>query len=191
MTNGALNKLYVSFKTWVLVAVALFGIGIVLGLTVPMGADLMADDLAVLRELSTIFGPFKITTAIFIFFKNVSALLISFLFSPILVLTPILALVVNGWLIALVSTTVVEQESLGLLLAGLLPHGVFELPALIIGEAAALSFGVMVVMSLFSAEKRKELVPNLKRNVRYLLRAFALLLPAAIIETYVTPIFLS
>jgi stage II sporulation protein M len=156
-----------------------------------MGADLMANDLAVLRELATIFGPFKITTAIFIFFKNVSALLISFLFSPILVLTPILALVVNGWLIALVSTTVVEQESLGLLLAGLLPHGVFELPALIIGEAAALSFGVMVVMSLFSAEKRKELMPNLKRNVRYLLLAFALLLPAAIIETYVTPIFLS
>ncbi|MGE5271976.1 MAG: stage II sporulation protein M, partial [Thiohalocapsa sp.] len=35
----------------------------------------------------------------------------------------------------------VSEYSVGYLLAGLLPHGIIELPALFIGEAAALGFG--------------------------------------------------
>ncbi|HEY51621.1 MAG TPA: stage II sporulation protein M, partial [Dehalococcoidia bacterium] len=73
--------------------------------------------------------------------------------------------------------------------AGLLPHGVLELPALIIGEAAALSFGAMVIIALISRRRRSQLAPNLKQNVKYMALAFALLLPAAIIETYITPLF--
>jgi stage II sporulation protein M len=72
----------------------------------------------------------------------------------------------------------------------LLPHGVFEIPAIIIGEAAALSFGAMVIMALFSPKRRSQLLPNLKQNLKYLLLAFILLVPAAIIETFVTPLLL-
>ena len=180
-----------SYKKWILIAICLFGIGLALGLATPVGiTDLLAEDLAALEELGSILGPFKITTAAFIFFKNVSALLVSFLFSPILCLMPILALTVNGWVISFVSATVVQEESLGLLLAALLPHGVFELPAIIIGEAAALSFGAMAIIALISKERRSQLMPNLKQNLRYLMLACVLLLPAAIIETYITPLFL-
>jgi stage II sporulation protein M len=102
-----------------------------------------------------------------------------------------MALIVNGWIIAIVSTIAIEEESLGFILAALLPHGIIEIPALILGEAAALSFGAMVTISLFNKEKRKLVMPNLKQNLRYLLIAIGLLLPAAIIETYITPLFLS
>ena len=111
------------------------------------------------------------------------------MFSPILCLVPILALTVNGWLISFISVAVVQEESLGLLLAGLLPHGIFELPALIMGEAAALSSGALIIVALVSKKKKDLLLPGLKQNLRYLLVACALLLPAAIIETYVTPLF--
>jgi len=104
---------------------------------------------------------------------------------------PILTLAVNGWLVALVSTIVVEEESLGFVLAGLLPHGIIELPALFIGEAAALSFGAMAVIALFKKEKRNLLLPSLKQNLKYLSIALALFLPAAIIETYVTPLLVT
>ncbi len=77
------------------------------------------------------------------------------------------------------------------MLAGLLPHGIFELPALILGEAAALSFGAVVILALFKKERRNLIPPSLKRNLRYLMIALALLLPAAIIETYVTPLLLT
>ncbi len=181
-----------SYKRWIFVAIGLFGVGIALGLATPVSiAELFSENLAAFEELAAIFVPFQITTAIFIFLKNVSALLISFVFSPILCLVPILALTVNGWLISFISVAVVQEESLGLLLAGLLPHGIFELPAIIIGEAAALSFGTMAIIALIVKEKRKRLLPNLKQNLRYLILAFALLLPAAIIETYITPLLMS
>ena len=181
-----------SYKRWIFVAVCLFGIGMAFGLAMPVSiASLLAEDLAALRELGIILGPFQISTAIFIFLKNVSALLLSFIFSPILCLLPILALTVNGWLLSFISVSVVQEESLGFLLAGLLPHGILELPALIMGEAAALSFGTLAIVALVSKRKRNLLLPGLKRNLRYLTIACILLLPAAIIETYVTPLFLT
>ena len=180
-----------SYKRWIFVAIGLFGVGIASGLVTPVStAELFSEDLAAIRELAAILGPFQITTAIFIFLKNVSALLISFVFSPILCLVPILALTVNGWLISFISVAVVQEESLGVLLAGLLPHGIFELPALIMGEAAALSFGALTIVALVS-KKKDLLLPGLKQNLRYLLIACTLLLPAAIIETYITPLFLT
>ena len=181
-----------SYKWWIYIATGLFGTGMALGLLIPVGiADLFGEDLTALKELAAILGPFKITTAAFIFIKNVSALLVSFMFSPILCLPPIAALLVNGGLLSIISVAVVQEESLGLLLAGILPHGIIEIPALIIGEAAALSSGVLIIAAIFSKEKSSWLLPGLKRNLKFLLLACLLLLPAAIIETYVTPLFLT
>jgi stage II sporulation protein M len=100
-------------------------------------------------------------------------------------------LLTNGFIISFVSTLVVQKESLGLLLAALLPHGIFELPALIMGEAAALSFGATVLLALISKKRRNRLTSNLRQNLRYLIIAFLLLLPAAIIETYISPLFIT
>ncbi|MFC1995419.1 stage II sporulation protein M, partial [Chloroflexota bacterium] len=102
-----------------------------------------------------------------------------------------LALIMNGWLVAFVSVTVIEEKSLGFLLVGLLPHGIFEIPAFILGQAAALSFGTIAILSLFQKKRRGQFLPSLKCNLNYLVVACALLIPAAIIETYVTPLFLS
>jgi stage II sporulation protein M len=184
---------YFNTKRWIFIAILLFGIGIVFGLTDPTGiASLLAEDITNLGELGDLLASIPLPLmALFIFIKNASVLLLSFVFSPLLCLVPILALTVNGWVIAFVSATIIQEESLGYLLAGLLPHGIFELPAFILGEAAALSFGVMAIIALFRKERRSLLLPNLKQNLRYLMIAIALLLPAAIIETYVTPLLLA
>jgi uncharacterized membrane protein SpoIIM required for sporulation len=112
----------------------------------------------------------------------------------------------------------------------LLPHGIFEIPALFIGGAAALSFGAMVmiliirygwslltsfirkggvrillipvlftivgifptiiILALSNDQTRLIITDNLKQNLRYLEIAIALLLIAAAIETYVTPLLI-
>ncbi len=182
-----------SYKRWILVAIVLFGVGLALGLIIPAGsASFPSEDIAALSELSDIlFSLPPPLMAIFIFVKNALALLLSFALSPILCLVPILALIVNGWLLAFVSTMVIQEKSLGFVLAGLLPHGIIELPAFIIGEAAALSFGAMVILVLFKKKERSQLLPSLKQNLRYLIIAFALLIPAAIIETFITPLLLA
>ncbi len=182
-----------SYKRWLFVTIFLFGIGLILGLATPTSVtDLLSEDVAAFEELADTLAQLPRSSVFtFILIKNVSALLISFALSPIFCLVPVIALTFNGWLIGLVSTTVIQEESLGYLLAGLVPHGIFEVPALIIGEMVALSFGTAVILALFRKERRKLLLPNLKQNLKYLMVALALFLPAAIIETYLTPLFLS
>jgi len=183
------------YKYWVLTAAGLFVIGLCIGLAVSAAmpatvVNLFSGELAAFEKLASMLGPFQATTAVIIFFKNVSTLLFSFVFSPILCLFPVLALVLNGSLISFVSVIVAQEESLLLVLAGMLPHGIFEIPALIIGEAAALSFGTATIIAIFSRGRRNQLLPNFKMNLKYLILAFILLVPAAIIETFVTPLFL-
>jgi len=182
-----------SYKKWIIIATSLFGVGFVLGLAAPASIkSLLSEDIAALKEFADLLAPLpQFAVFAIIFAKNTLTLLLSFIFSPILCLLPILSLTLNGWLIALVSAAVVQEKSLGFVLVGLLPHGIFELPALILGEAAALSFGTAAILALLKKERRELLLPNLKRNLRYLLIALALLLPAAIIETYVTPLLLT
>ena len=180
-----------SYKRWLFIAVFLFGIGMAFGLATPTNNSLPAEYVTAFEEqFANILTLPKPLIALFLFLKNTLALLVSFALSPIFCLIPILALIINGWMIALVSTLVIEEESLGLLLAGLLPHGIFELPALLLGQAAALSFGTVVIIALFKKERRKLILPSLKQNLRYLVVALVLLLPAAIIETYITPLLL-
>lgn len=182
-----------SYKKWLIIAIALFGIGFVLGLAAPASmVNLLSEEIAALEEFASLLAPLpKFLVFTIIFIKNTSTLLLSFLLSPILCLVPVLALTLNGWLLAFVSTIIAQEKSLGFVLAGLLPHGVFELPALVLGEAAALSFGTAAILALLKKERRNLFLPNLKQNLRYLLIAFVLLLPAAIIETFVTPLLLT
>jgi len=177
-----------SYKRWVLTAILLFVIGLVSGAFQGTPATTVTVALKDFGGMLTSLPPILI--AVLIFAKNASALLFSFILSPIFCLMPILALTVNGWIIANVSATVMAEESLGFILAALLPHGIIELPALILGEAAALSFGATITVSLFKKETRDQVVPSFKKNLRYVTIAIGLLLPAAAIETYVTPIFL-
>ncbi len=182
-----------SYKRWLLVAAFLFGMGLALGLATPTGiVGLLSEDIAALEELADRLARLPQSSVLaIILIKNVSALLISFVLSPIFCLIPVVALILNGWLLGLVSMTVVQEKSLGYLLVGLLPHGIFELPALIMGEAVAFSFGTAVIIALFRKEGKNLPLSNLKQNFRYFIAALILLLPAAIIETYLTPLFLN
>jgi stage II sporulation protein M len=182
-----------NYKWWIFIAILLFGIGFIFGLITPAGiANLISKDIdTALKEISGMVVPFSILTVVFIFVKNASALLLSFALSPIFCLMPILALTINGWVIAWISSAVIQEKSLSYLLAGLIPHGIFEIPAFIIGEAAALSFGAMLIVALFKKRGERLSLPRLKQNLKYLMIAVALLLPAAIIETYVTPLLLT
>ncbi len=181
------------YKWWVLIAIFIFSAGLALGLAIPVDTKgLLSEEISALEELADFLSPLpQASIFILIFLKNVLAVLVSFALSPFFCLMPVLALAINGGAIGLVSNLVIQEKSLGYLLVGLLPHGIFELPAFIMAEAVALSFGTMVILSLFDKERRKLLMPSLRGNSKYLLIALALFLIAAIIETYVTPLFLS
>ncbi len=181
------------YRWWVIIAITLFVVGLVLGLRTPASsAGPISEEVNALEQLADLLASLpRWAVLLIIFLKNVTAVLFSFALSPFFCLVPILALGLNGWLIGAVSATVIEEKSVTYLLAGLLPHGILELPALIMGEAVALSFGVMVMLAIFKRERRGLILASLKQNAKYLVIALGLFLPAAIIETYLTPLLIS
>lgn len=180
-----------SYKGWVFIAVSLFATGLVFGIMTAGSLSGMfgeqTDDMKRLAELFTTLPQPSLAVAIFL--KNVSAVAVSFVLSPLLWLVPILALLLNGWLLGLVSVLVLQEKSMGFLLAGLLPHGIIELTGFFIAEAVALSFGTTVILALFKKEKGG-VRPAFRRSLKYLGIAFGLLLVAALIEAYITPLAL-
>ncbi len=180
----------IGIKKWIIISSALFLFGLLIG-TINAGSY-STDNLVSLGGLAETIGTLTTTgSLIFIIINNVIKLIMSFIFSPILCFMPILSLVVNGWVLAYVGYFVIEQYSLGFYIMGILPHGILEIPALVLGQAAALSFGAMAMAAFIKKDKRAVLLNNLRINIKYLGIAVLLLIPAAIIEIYITPVILN
>ena len=110
------------YRVWILIAISLFSVGLVFGIVPLTGTtDLSSEGIAALEQLIDILASLPpALIALFIFFKNASALLLSFVLSPILCLVPILTLTVNGLLLGSVSAIAVQEKSLGFVLTALL-----------------------------------------------------------------------
>ncbi len=178
------------FAYWVLFAVGVFIFGIAAGLMFPeLIGRLLAGQISSLQGLASSLGPFKISTAVFIFFKNISSVCLSFVFAPLLLLFPLAVLSVNGALLGYIAVVAAQQKSIGFVFAAIAPHGVIELPAIIIGEAAGLAFGIICITTLFSDRQRQVFGQDVVKQLKILALACAMLVPAALVETFITPLF--
>ena len=122
--------------------------------------------------------------------NNWMAMLVSILYGFIpFIFFPLISVASNAVIIGAVAA---YYQALGLplslLLAGILPHGIFELPALVI--AGAMGFllcrnMVRIVLHSGRAAPLPELLINILRTLLFLI--FPLLVCAALTEAYVTP----
>jgi stage II sporulation protein M len=115
----------------------------------------------------------------FIFFNNLKASFFALLFGIGFGVFPIITGVINGYLVGFVAREAARVEGI-LVLWRLLPHGIFELPAVFF----CIGMGMKIGFSLFGKKNTKN---NLKRNLKESLRFFAfvvipLLIIAGIIE---------
>lgn len=125
-------------------------------------------------------------SALALFGNNLRAMVVSTLygFIPFLYL-PALSMGVNAILLGMVASSVNGQWLL--LAAGILPHGIFELPALCLSLAAGLCLCQNINRYIRKNEKglMKPLLLNILRVTG--LVVIPLLVVAAIMESYVTP----
>lgn len=125
-------------------------------------------------------------SALALFGNNLRAMVLSTLygFIPFLYL-PALSMGVNAILLGMVASSVNGQWLL--LAAGILPHGIFELPALCLSLAAGLCLCQNINRYIRKNEKgiMKPLLLNILRVTG--LVVIPLLVVAAIMESYVTP----
>jgi uncharacterized membrane protein SpoIIM required for sporulation len=108
------------------------------------------------------------------------------------------SMLLNGALIGVVATIIDKPASY--LFAGLAPHGIFELPAIIIAAGVGLRSNVILLKGFLAAARDTERrsVEILKEHARHVLSVWgllylvvALLIIAAIVEAYITPEILS
>lgn len=152
-----------------------FLVFILLGLVFP---DFLGEEInRILEEiLAQVEGKSLLGTIAFIIDNNVRAALISIVLG--IIFFPVLSTIVNGFVIGSVLANAIYKSNI-LVVWKLLPHGIFEIPAIII----AYTFGLKIGLSLL----RPNRIKNLKKAYKeaffvFIFIILPLLLIAGIIE---------
>ncbi len=176
-----------SIKLSLVGSAALFVISLVVGLNVPPGFsnDTLADFRDTLGPLASL-GPLALIFIIFL--NNALKALGAVILGIVLGLPPIIFLVFNGLIIGVVIGGMKSITGYGVIAASLIPHGIIEIPALVLSTALGLMIGME---SLKYIIKRKSMV---RTQLRYGLKVYLKwiligLFIAAIIEVFITPQF--
>lgn len=114
----------------------------------------------------------------FIFLNNLQTGFMGMIYGFFLGIFPILAIFVNGYVVGYVSSSVASSSGASSLLT-LLPHGIFELPAIFISFGMGIKFGTFIFKKKKMESFEKFLINSLRVFVFVIL---PLLFIAAIIE---------
>ena len=120
----------------------------------------------------------------FIFVNNLQSSFFGLFFGIILRIFPVFAAIINGYVLGFVGAMSVDAEGI-FILGRLLPHGIFELPAIFISLGLGLKMGSFI----FQKEKRKSFKKYFRDSLKvFLFIVFPLLIIAAIIEGFLIAI---
>lgn len=172
--------------------VILMVLGFLAGLFVDGVADKAVEGFAQMLENSQIIDDGRINV-FRLFLKNLQSVLytIGMGFIPFILLSAF-SLVINSALLGLFAALYVHNgTSLLVYLAGILPHGIFELPAIVLGIACGI-YICRIITNYVRFNKKGTVGPAVLNVVRVLvLNIVPLLIVAAIVESYVTPVIMS
>ncbi len=122
--------------------------------------------------------------------NNVGILFFSLLFSFIAGLSSLAVVIVNGIIIGVFAGFIAKETSWEYFIAGIFPHGVFELSAFFLTSAIGLKIGKTAVLRLIG--KRTGFVKEFTLGMKFFVFVIIpMLIIAAFIETFITPIALS
>ena len=184
-----------SMRKYMIVAAAIFLFGMVLGY-LNLYEGLMDSTLNNVRQVleKVDRGPLSLGWFGFILMNNLSTILYVIFLGVFFAFVPAYFLVINGMMIGYLASHLSGEHAAQRLIVGILPHGILELPAIVIAGAFGIRFGFLlldVIISLPVAAARSRVRHKLKLFMRSTLTLmvvlFVVLLIAAIIEVTVTP----
>src|SRR3989344_890448 len=166
-------------KNFIYTIVVIFFIFVLLGFFVPVPNAIAEQILNFINELiEKTKGMSQLELINFIFLNNFQSSFFGIIFGIILGVLPIIIAISNGYLLGFVASVSVENDGLSILWR-LLPHGIFELPAVFI----SLGMGLKIGMFIFQKKKLKSLSDYFFNSLRvFLLVVVPLLIIAAFIE---------
>ncbi len=207
------KKYFLSLKPLILFSLFIFLFSIAYGYIGAVQEPKQA--LQALEQFEEIFGSIlsysPLIQFILVFLNNLISLLLTVLLGIIFGIYPVLSLFSNGSLLGIFTYLWIQKMPLSGFFAGIIPHGIIEIPILLIGAAIGLRIGRMatekVLLKIFpnwaskniksfkdsqgnkirNKKFKQELNLGIKFSLKYLAPFLAL---AAAIEIFITPIFL-
>ena len=174
-------KKYIMFSSYIF-TISVFG-GYLIAQNYPEETQLLIE------EISSMFLSGEEVTSwqifLFIFENNVSKLFILLLLGAFAGLIPILSVFANGLLLGIFAQVVSEEISWTFFFLGILPHGIIEIPVLIISSAIGIRIGKVAIFRLFS--KKESLLKELFKALKFFILVLVpLIFIAALIEAFLT-----
>ena len=116
--------------------------------------------------------------------KTLFAILLGFFFG----IAPLFFIIANAFVIGMVISIVGNDIGVFKILIGIIPHGIIEIPASILASAYGLWLGIKFYKKIKKEDSfKKYLIFALKKYFKIII---PMLLGAALIEAFVTPLFL-
>ncbi len=146
------------------------------------------------QELDTTFewikelNPLLILSVIFL--NNALKALLVIIFG-IIIIVPIGFIAYNGYLLGIVMCEYARTSGYLYVAAAILPHGIIELPMMIISAALGTRLGMMTFSRIKKEISSEDMLLEIKRSMSFYFRwILPLLFIAAVIETLITPVVL-
>src|SRR5581483_3047856 len=124
--------------------------------------------------------------ALAIFLNNAVKTLVVIVAGVFAGILPLIFLLINGYVVGIVFHATVHTEGLWTFVAAVAPHGVLELPAVLLGTSIGLMMGARAVRK-FIKKENIELSSQLARGMRFFATVIVpLLVVSALIEAFIT-----
>jgi stage II sporulation protein M len=172
-------------------SVFLFGLTAVMGYyTAEVDPEFASSWTQELEMLKWIMDQPPLLIMVIIFLKNLLASAMAALLGVGLGLMPLMVVTSNGFLLGIIGYGVVQKAGWLYLAAGILPHGIIELPVVMVCIAIGFRLGHLLALSIL--REKADLSGETRIAIRFLVRwAAPLLFLAAAIETFITPFAIS
>ena len=166
-------------RNFIYTIIGIFLIFALIGFFVPAPEQLAEQIMEFIEELiNQIEGMSQMELINFIFFNNLQSSFFGMIFGVVVGIFPVVAALANGYLIGFVAAMSVNEFGI-LSLWRILPHGIFELPAIFISLGLGLKLGTFI----FQKKKIKFLKEYLWNSIKvFLFVVLPLLIIAAVIE---------
>lgn len=187
------KNLLINFRWKGFLSIVLLSLGIFLLSWLAGYSSEVSESQTVLEELKNMVAPLRqlnrLELTALIFFNNSLKAFLTILSGLIFGLGPLIFLTINGSLLGMVIKGAVAQHGVVTAVLSLLPHGILELPSIIVSAALGFRLGIVVFQKILRKDVR------IKQEIKLNLLLFAaiilpVLLVAAFVEVFITSLLI-
>ena len=184
---------FYSSRKYFIAAVAVFtfsfAAGILISIKNPDASEKLLEMLKDTYGGITALDPFE--RMLEIFKNNVSTCFMALLGGLVVGIIPFVIVVINGVVLGILVELFLRKQGAFFVIAAILPHGIIELPMVLISVGIGFRLGHAAYLAMIHQKTMRELIYELKQGVFFYIKIVVpLLLLAALIESYVTPLLI-